>query len=305
MRYRIVEELGSSGRRRYRAVDSRAGFNGEQRAILDLPNTAHTRQQLRVLRRLRSAGLPRVIESFGRGGRTWVVMEWINGPTLANYLGRIRTDHLPRISATETFRLIRRLAHNLHNIHRRRQVTHGDIKPQNLIVASDPSRLVLIDFGSAWLIDKTVSREPGDGFHAAYAAPELQNSDRFVDWRSDLFSVGVIFYEMLTLTLPYQMGGKAGRREFAVQMAGKFTPPSRSNPAIQSLPKSVWQGIDRVAVKSLALNPDDRYATSQAWLDDLDAVDCEIRRPSTLTGANARLTRFIGWIAERCHQSHV
>ena len=65
-------------------------------------------------------------------------------------------------------------------------------------------------------------------------------------------------------------------------------------------PKSVWQGIDRVTAKSLAFDPDPRYATSQAWLDDLDAVDFEIRRPSTLTGANARFTRFIGWIADHC-----
>ncbi|MBL6705819.1 MAG: serine/threonine protein kinase [Planctomycetaceae bacterium] len=300
MRYRIVEELGSSDRRRYRAVDSHAGFNGEQRAILDLPNTSATRQHLRVLKRLRNLGLPRVIETFRRSDRTWVVMEWIDGPTLASYLDRMKANSVPRISVTEAFRLIRHLAHSLHSIHRRRQIAHGDIKPENLIVARDPSRLVLIDFGSAWLAEKTDRRELGDGFHAAYAAPELQTADCFVDWRSDLFSVGVILYELITLVLPYQFGGKAGRPEYAGRMSDKLIPPSRLHPDAKSVPKCVWQGIDRVAAKSLAFHPDARYLTPQAWLDDLDAVDLEIRRPTTLTAANARFTRFIGWIADGC-----
>ena len=303
MRYRIVEELGSSDRRRYRAVDARAGFNGEHRAILDLPNSGATRQHLRVLKRLRNLGLPRVIETFRRSDRTWVVMEWIDGPTLASYLDRMKASSVPRMSITEAFRLIRHLAHSLHSIHRRRQIAHGDIKPENLIVARDPSRLVLIDFGSAWLAEKTDRRELGDGFHAAYAAPELQNADRFVDWRSDLFSVGVILYELITLVLPYQFGGKAGRQEYAGRMSDRLIPPSRLHPDAKSVPKCVWQGIDRVAAKSLAFNPDERYLTPQAWLDDLDAVDLEIRRPTILTGANARLTRLIEWIADRSGSS--
>lgn len=294
----MIEELGSSDRRRYRAVDSRAGFHGEQRAILDLPNTGATRQHLRVLKRLRNTGVPRVLESFRRGDRTWVVMEWIEGPKLSSYLSRMKANGVPRISVTEAFRLIRRLAHNLHSLHRRRQIAHGDIKPENLIVASDPSRLVLIDFGSAWLAEKTARREPGDGFHAAYAAPELQTATRFVDWRSDLFSVGVILYELITLGLPYQFGGKAGRPEYADRMGETLIPPSGVHPDTKSIPKCIREGIDRVAARSLAFQPDARYRTPQAWLDDLDAVDLEIRRPATLTRANARFTRLIHWIAD-------
>ncbi len=153
------------------------------------------------------------------------------------------------------------------------------------------------------MAERTMQCEPGDGFHAAYAAPELQNSDRFVDWRCDLFSVGVIFYELLTLQLPYNMGGKAGRRQYAAHMNDKLILPSRLRPEMKALPQSVWQGIDRITARMLVFNPDGRYATPQAWLDDMDSVDFEIRRPSSLTGVNARFTRLVAWLADLCRET--
>lgn len=74
---------------------------------------------------------------------------------------------------------------------------------------------MLVDFGSAWPIERTARRELGDGFHASYAAPELQGATGVIDGRADQFSASVVLYEMLTGQLPYQWGGKAGRPEFS------------------------------------------------------------------------------------------
>ena len=62
------------------------------------------------------------------------------------------------------------------------------------------------------------------------------------------------------------------------------------------------RGIDRVVTRGLAFDPDDRYPTPQAWLDDLDSVNLDIKRPVTISVTNRLLTQVIGWIGDRFRQ---
>jgi serine/threonine protein kinase len=188
------------------------------------------------------------------------------------------------------------LAHGLKVLHDRAQVVHGDIKPDNVVVSSDSGRFVFIDFGSAWKVEQTVLRNPGDGVSAVYSAPELQSAARFADFRADHFSLSVILYELLTFEIPYgQLGGKAGRADLAHP---RLKPPSDLKSDRSRLPTVVWNAIDRLLLRSLALDPDRRYPTPEAWLDEFDSIDLDIRRPPTLTPLNDRLTRIVSWLLQ-------
>lgn len=300
-RYLILEHLGSAGRKRYRAWDPDAGGDGDLRAILDLPRSPASEQHLRVLKTLSrdNENLPAIENYRAQGERTLIALEWVRGPTLEQYLQEVRNREHPRPSPFMAFRLVRGLAHGLSRLHRRWQIIHADLKPANLILTRN-SRLVTIDFGSAWMAVNTLGREEGDGRNAAYAPPELQSAGEFADSRADQFSLSVILYELLTLQLPYdQLGGKAGRPGFIKQMAGTLRKPSTLNSKLKTLPKSVWQGIDRITTTGLALDPDGRYPTPEAWLQDLNEVNADLQIRTRLNPINRFLTQVVGWFADR------
>src|SRR5690606_24998599 len=152
-------------------------------------------------------------------------------------------------------------------LHHKLQIGHGDIQPSNIVVTNHVSRLMLVDFGSAWTTQQAAFRDEGDGYHRAYAAPELQTIGGVVGFAADQFSTSVILYELLTMQLPYGgLGGKAGRPEFIDQTAGALIPPSRLSLACGQLPRSLARLLDRVVLRGLALNPEDRYPDRHAWL---------------------------------------
>ena len=247
-----------------------------------------------------SDAFPTLLDYDLQAERSVVVLKWIDGPTLEEYQHAMQEGTKPRISANVAFQRVRSLAHGLKRRHTGQQIVHGDIKPENLLVTRDPGRFVLIDFGSAWKITRCSSRTVGDGISPLYAAPELQTPQAYVDFRCDQFSLSMVLYQLLTFQIPYgHLGGKAGRPESMARADPRLRPPSELSPERQRLPTVVWQGIDRVVTRGLALDPDDRYPTPEAWLDDLDKVHLDFQRPPTLSPLNDRLTRVVSWLANR------
>lgn len=227
--YVLLEELGGL-RKRYRALDKYASPKGEIRAIHQIPQSKNAKQFVKVLHRIGqkggSSGIPSIIEYHEMNGFIYLILPWVKGITLKKLL-----EKKPLPSPVESLRLIRGLAHSLGQLHHQ-NIIHGDLKPENLIVVQEPTRLVMIDFGSAWLAETAAYKECGDGISrgdaTVYNSPELllfgkrlnppkespdQSMHLLPDFRSDLFSISVIFYEMLTEKIPYKdMGGKAGNR---------------------------------------------------------------------------------------------
>ena len=105
-------------------------------------------------------------------------MTWVWGTNLRELLRSVRSGELPRPSVPEVVRLARGLAHGLSHYHRRANVVHGDVSPANLIVTSATKNLVLVDFGSAWPVEQTATKESGDGFTLPYAAPNVWPATR-------------------------------------------------------------------------------------------------------------------------------
>jgi serine/threonine protein kinase len=253
-----------------------------------------TNERLAVLRRLKEDGFPRVWDWQRRGPRVDVVMTWIEGITLSEYLANLRAGRRPQVDPAHAIRLMQGLAAAITRLHHKLQISHGDVQPSNVVVTSHPSRLILIDFGSAWTTQRSAIREEGDGHQLAYAAPELQTPGAIAGFAADQFSASVIFYELLTRQLPYGgLGGKAGRPEFVGRTAGALIPPSKACDACGALPRSLGELLDRVVMRGLALRPDDRYLDRHAWLGDLFETAARFRIPPSLSTAESVLMRFV------------
>lgn len=303
-RFEIRERLGSHGER-FRVFDRTAGPRGSDRVLHILRRTPETRERIRVLRRLsqNSPSLPAIIEYHEIGGRIFVVLPWVEGRVLSEYIGRAKSGSSRLLPVFEALRLFRGLAHGISQLDSRKNIVHGDLKPQNLILAREPDRLVMIDFGSAWGVARTVERPPGDGTDAHYGAPELQRGERWGDFRSDQFSVSLICYEMITLELPYAgSGGQAGLPEF-MHYRDEIPPPSQLARNRKLLNDDVWTKVDEVILTGLMLNPEDRYPSPRAWLNAVEDIRFAIDKSTRLEDEDLfiiRLMRRVNkWFPER------
>ncbi len=181
-------------------------------------------------------------------------------------------------------RLIRGLAHGISHYHRRANLIHGDISPANIILTSGTSQLVLIDFGSMWPIEQTAEKNAGDGITNPYAAPERIAGRAAEDFRSDIFSLSVVAYELLTLEIPYDgLGGRAGTVECASHSQQIYTPPSKNLHRARHVPRHSIQLLDGYFESTLGLRPDDRYPTRDKWLSAVDELFASTKRRSRLS----------------------
>jgi len=300
--YYLLERVGSPFRERYLAFDPYSGPGGDFFLLQTWPGRALTRQQLRVLRGLKDDSFPRVSEWQPRDGQVDVVLTWIEGTSLAQYSRNIREGSRPPLDPGHAVRLIHGLANAVCKLHHKLQLAHGDIQPANVIVTGHPSRLVLIDFGSAWATAAAAFREQGDGAHPCYAAPELQAEGIPVGFFADQFSVSVLLYELLTQQVPYAgLGGKAGRPEFIGRAQDSLVAPSRASGTCGRLPQSLRDPIDRVTLRGLALDSHQRYPDRHAWLNDLFEVSARFRLSPELPPLENFLTRVIRWFVTPRH----
>jgi eukaryotic-like serine/threonine-protein kinase len=198
-----------------------------------------------------------VYDVVEHAGELWVVMEYIEGETLRHRLQQ-------SISTDEFFAIATQCCEGLQAAHEK-GIIHGDIKPENIMLTSG-NRVKILDFGvarRAWSSnpnDATKSMETmtASGGTAAYMAPEvlLQQPD---DGRSDIFSLGLVFYEMLGGEQPFQTASLATTIARIVHIE---PPPLKDVPA----------PLSRVISRAMAKNPDARYPNTAALADDLRRV---------------------------------
>ena len=295
----LMEEIGGPFRQRYRAFDPRSGPEGDFFLVQRLLHGPWLDQRLRVLRRLKHDHFPRLWEWQHHRDGIDVVLSWIDGISLNAYFENIREQRRPAVDPSQAIRLIHGLANGVVYLHRQSQIVHGDIQPANVIITSHPSRLVLIDFGSAWTTQTAMFRGEGDGHHRAYAAPELQQGATPVGFHADQFAVTVLLFELLTGVLPYEgLGGRAGRDEHADATHDGLKLPSQVNGDLRRLPRSLRDGLDQLCRTGLSLNPGLRYQSHSEWLDALFAVMAQFRLGPELSPTVKWLSRVVEWFAK-------
>ena len=183
----------------------------------------------------------------------YIVMELIDGITLKQYMEKKGV-----LNWKETLHFAIQIAKALDHAHSR-GIIHRDIKPHNVMVLRNGS-VKVTDFGIAHVMSEsnTLTKEALGSVH--YISPEQAKGGR-VDNRSDLYSLGVVMYEMMAGRPPYD--GESPVSVAIQHINGKLTMPSVLNPNIPG-------GLEQIIVRTMARNPADRYATAAAMLIDMD-----------------------------------
>lgn len=294
--YYLLHSVGSPHRQRFRAFDPFAGPGGDFFQVQFWSDDATADRNLRLLKRFKDDAFPRVVEWERHVAGHAVALTWVDGISLAEYFDHLRQGRRPAVDPGQAVRLVRGLANGVCHLHKDLRICHGDIQPANIILTSHPSRLALIDFGSAWTYESAVSRDKGDGVHPSYSAPEVLASHCSSGFHADQFSVSVLLYELLTQQLPYQgLGGQAGLPPWSKSAAQALVPPSALTQVGGRLPRRLKQQLDEVVLRGLALTPEKRFSDRHAWLDALFELHARFRLPNEASHGDHWLTRLIAW----------
>ncbi|MFN8468729.1 MAG: protein kinase [Caldilineaceae bacterium] len=262
--YRIQEEVGRGGMAVvYRAIDTQT--KGVVALKVLPPQLAHDEKYLhRFLRegknanRLQHPNIVRVYETGAADGHYYMAMQFIDGPTLTDYLRQSKSI----LPTNEIIALIRQVAGALDYAHDL-GFLHRDIKPSNILLDKKGVAL-LTDFGVAKVVDDDFTAYTVVGTTVgtpAFMSPEQAHGGE-LDRRSDVYSLGVVAYTMFTGTMPFKAESQpAMLHKVAYEQP---TPPEHLNPAI---PQGIVYAIKRVLAKS----PSVRYPTAGAFAEALAA----------------------------------
>jgi eukaryotic-like serine/threonine-protein kinase len=262
-RYEILGELGRGAMGVvYRAVDPVIGRNVAVKTIrLSEQSTGLSRQELlsRFQTEARAAGLlthPNIVVVYDAGeedGLYYITMELVEGKSLQALLDGGHSFPTPRV-----LRILEQTCSALQFAHER-NIVHRDIKPANLMLTADDT-VKVTDFGTAKILQfGTVQQTTHVMGTPSYMSPE-QVKGKPVDGRTDIFSLGVVFYEILTGEKPFP--GQSITTVIYKIVNEEPIPPRQLNP-------SIHPGLNEIVLRALAKEPDARYPSCRELLEDL------------------------------------
>jgi len=287
-RYEILGELGRGAMGVvYRAVDPVIGRNVAVKTIrLSEQGTGLSRQELlsRFQTEARAAGLlthPNIVVVYDAGeedGLYYITMELVEGKSLQALL-----DGGDTFATSRVIRILEQTCSALQFAHER-NIVHRDIKPANLMLTADDI-VKVTDFGTAKILQMgTVQQTTHVMGTPSYMSPE-QVKGKPIDGRTDIFSLGVVLYEMLTGEKPFP--GQSITTVIYKIVNEEPIPPRQLNP-------SIHPGLNEIVLRALAKEPDERYQSCRELLEDLRnyrAIGGSERNPdatlvSSRSGAN-------------------
>lgn len=306
-KYRVQRLLGEGGmgvvvEAYHELLDQRVAVKLLYQDVADREAQSRLLLEARSLAKLQSEHVARVIDvDVGMDGLPFIVMELLEGADLSQVADA--RGPLPRWLVVDyMLQALEGLAH-AHG----RGIIHRDLKPSNLFLANRPDDrqvIKIVDFGisktSNGASDRRVQQLTGGGSvlgSPPYMSPEQIRSPKSVDHRTDIWSLGICMFELLTNSMPF--GGDEVQETFA-QILEKRPAP------IRSLVNGVPEGLEQVVMKCLAKKRDDRFSDvgelakalvpygSGTWLHSADRVQGTLTRARMDDASGARAVRSAG-----------
>ncbi len=261
-RYRLTEQIGMGGMAIvYRAIDLRTGHNVAVKVLRpeyneDSEFISRFQREAEAASKMTHHNIVNLLDVGMDGENRYLVMEYVQGKTLKTVIQE-RGKLSPALAGQITIRILSALEHAHRN-----GIVHRDIKPQNILVHAD-GHIKVADFGIARIANSSTLTK-GDNVMGSvhYFSPE-QAKGEGANASSDLYSTGVVLYEMLTGRVPYD-----GDNPVAVAMQHLHATPV----PIQNLAPDVPPALVRVCMKAMEKNPAMRYQSARDMAADIRAA---------------------------------
>ena len=258
-RYQIIKSIGEGGMANvYLAYDTILDRNGAVKVLRgDLAtDEKFVRRFQREALSASSLSHPNIVEVYDVGednGQYYIVMEYIEGCQLKQLLkkrGRLTLSEVIDIMLQITDGLS--VAHDAYIIHR-------DIKPQNIMIL-DSGLVKITDFGIAMAMNSTQLTQTNSVMGSVHYLPPEQANGKGSTLQSDIYSMGILMYELLTGELPY-------KGDNAVEIALKHL--KEKIPSVREKFPEIPQSVENIIIKATAKNPKNRYADARSMNEDL------------------------------------
>ena len=199
---------------------------------------------------------PNIVEMYDVGeddGNFYIVMEYVDGKNLKQLIKR-RT----KLSLTEVVDIMKQLTDGISHAHDS-FIIHRDIKPQNMLIL-DNGLVKITDFGIAVALNSTQLTQTNSVMGSVHYLPPEQAAGKGATFKSDIYSLGIMMYELITGKLPF-------RGENAVEIALKQM--KEPIPSIREDNNEISQAVENIVLKACAKNPKNRYDTAREMYNDL------------------------------------
>ena len=267
-RYQIIKTLGEGGMANvYLAHDTILDRNVAVKVLRgDLANDEKfVRRFQREALSASSLSHPNIVEMYDVGeddGQYYIVMEYVDGKTLKQVL-----KARGRLSVPEVVDIMLQLTDGMAHAHDA-YIIHRDIKPQNIMILSN-GMIKITDFGVATALNSTQLTQTNSVMGTVHYLPPEQAQGKGSTIRSDIYSMGIMMYELLTGLVPY-------KGDNAVEIALKHL--KEPLPSVRKKDPSIPQSIENVILKATAKNPKNRYTDAREMHQDLKTALDDARK---------------------------
>ncbi len=291
--YRLLRLLGQGGMGEVHLAERVDGAFEQRVALKLVPHPTpgliqRFKQERQILARMEHPNIARLFDGgIGEHGVPYFAMEYIEGAPISRYVSEHKLDVR---STLQLFLLVCDAVQYAH----RNLVVHRDLKPSNIFVGSDGVPK-LLDFGVAKALAETdldPTRTATRVFTPDYAAPE-QISGQPVTTATDVYSLGVVLYELLTGVKPYSL--KRGDAQHAFDSVDVVAPSAQAaSPALDSTRRRQLRGdIDRIVLTMMAREPERRYGSVEALANDIRRYLAGLPVLARGDGTLYRLRKFV------------
>ena len=258
-RYEIIKSIGEGGMANvYLAYDTILDRNVAIKVLRgDLANDEKfVRRFQREALSASSLSHPNIVAMYDVGeddGLYYIVMEYVEGKTLKQLLKKRGS-----LTLSEAIDIMLQLTDGMAHAHDS-YIVHRDLKPQNIMIQDD-GQIKITDFGIAMALNSTQLTQTNSVMGSVHYLPPEQAAGKGTTIKSDIYSIGIIFYELLTGELPF-------KGDSAVEIALKQM--KEPLPDVHKLNNDIPQSIENIILKSTAKNPKNRYDDAKSMHNDL------------------------------------